>query len=153
MAKYCAAAALISSQFTSKSDDAQLRTRTISQIGRAADCRLSCDLFISSCGTAVKQNDDYQLCQSTICPSQSRDGPSPGGVHISKTVPKSPQISHHSRHDDTLTCKELRLKGIIFGGRLPSWHRRVKQFASVEDYVQAVQDKKARDQVLSLPDP
>jgi predicted amidohydrolase/GNAT superfamily N-acetyltransferase len=47
-------------------------------------------------------------------------------------------------------CREWRLKGIIFGGRLPSLHRRIKAYASVDAYVQAVRDKKHRDPVLSF---
>lgn len=47
-------------------------------------------------------------------------------------------------------CQEWRLKGIIFGGRLPSLHRRIKQYGRVEDYVEAVKQKKHRDPVLSF---
>ncbi len=47
-------------------------------------------------------------------------------------------------------CKELRLHGIVFGGRLPTWSRRAKSYESIEAYVQAVQDKKVRDPVLSF---
>ncbi len=47
-------------------------------------------------------------------------------------------------------CKELRLHGIVFGGRIPTWARRAKSYDSLEAYVQAVQDKKARDPVLSF---
>jgi predicted amidohydrolase/GNAT superfamily N-acetyltransferase len=47
-------------------------------------------------------------------------------------------------------CKELRLRGIIFGGRLPTWHRRRRKYASIEEYVEAVQNRKARDPVLSF---
>ncbi|MDH5360999.1 MAG: carbon-nitrogen hydrolase family protein [Gammaproteobacteria bacterium] len=47
-------------------------------------------------------------------------------------------------------CQDLGLKGIIFGGRLPSLARRIKKFASVENYIEQVQQKKVRDPVLSF---
>ena len=45
-------------------------------------------------------------------------------------------------------CRHLRLKGIVFGGRLPSLHRHIQKLGSPEEYVKQVQAKKMRDQVL-----
>jgi len=42
-------------------------------------------------------------------------------------------------------CQELRLKGIVFGGRMPGYARRQRQYPNPEDYVQAVTDRKIRD--------
>jgi predicted amidohydrolase/GNAT superfamily N-acetyltransferase len=47
-------------------------------------------------------------------------------------------------------CKELRLKGIIFGGRIPGYAKRAKKFDGVDDYVDQVAHKKARDPVLTF---
>ncbi len=47
-------------------------------------------------------------------------------------------------------CTEWEMRGIVFAGRVPSWHRRRRQFDSVEDYVDAVINKKARDPVISF---
>jgi len=47
-------------------------------------------------------------------------------------------------------CQSLGLKGIVFGGRLPTLARRIKKFGSVENYVEAVKTKKVRDPVLSF---
>lgn len=47
-------------------------------------------------------------------------------------------------------CKSLRLRGIVFGGRVPGYRRRAKRFADVGDYVEAVRTKKIRDLVLSF---
>lgn len=47
-------------------------------------------------------------------------------------------------------CKHLKLKGIVFGGRIPDYGKRHKKFKSVEDYVNQVGDRKIRDQVLSF---
>jgi len=47
-------------------------------------------------------------------------------------------------------CQRLGLKGIVFGGRLPALHRRIKKVGSAEAYVQAVRERKMRDPVLSF---
>jgi len=47
-------------------------------------------------------------------------------------------------------CQSLGLKGIVFAGRLPSLATRIKKFGSVENYIDAVKAKKARDPVLSF---
>ena len=47
-------------------------------------------------------------------------------------------------------CEDLALRGIVFGGRLPSLSRRLKKYPSVEAYVDAVSKKQVRDLVLSF---
>lgn len=47
-------------------------------------------------------------------------------------------------------CEHLRLKGIVFGGRLPGLARRWKQAGSAEQYVALVREGKIRDLVLSF---
>ncbi|MCB1049355.1 MAG: carbon-nitrogen hydrolase [Acidobacteria bacterium] len=47
-------------------------------------------------------------------------------------------------------CKNLKLKGIVFGGRLPGLSRRIKQFGTAEKYVEAVHARKVRDAVLTF---
>jgi predicted amidohydrolase/ribosomal protein S18 acetylase RimI-like enzyme len=45
-------------------------------------------------------------------------------------------------------CQELRLKGIVFGGRMPGYGRRRRAFPNPMDYVEAVRERKIRDQVV-----
>ncbi|WP_455366091.1 GNAT family N-acetyltransferase [Kaarinaea lacus] len=47
-------------------------------------------------------------------------------------------------------CQSLGLKGIVFAGRLPTLAKRIKKYASVENYIEAIESKKARDPVLSF---
>ena len=47
-------------------------------------------------------------------------------------------------------CLELNLKGIVFGGRMPSYSRRAKEFESAGEYAQAVADRRQRDPVISF---
>ncbi len=47
-------------------------------------------------------------------------------------------------------CIDLGLKGIVFGGRLPGYGRRRKQFESAQAYVDAVKQAQLRDPTLSF---
>jgi predicted amidohydrolase/ribosomal protein S18 acetylase RimI-like enzyme len=47
-------------------------------------------------------------------------------------------------------CISLGLKGIVFGGRLPSLAKRLKRVGSIENYLQQVESKQKRDPVLSF---
>ncbi len=47
-------------------------------------------------------------------------------------------------------CEEWRLKGIIFGGRMPGYQRRAKQYPSPADYIDAVKNREIRDQTINF---
>ena len=47
-------------------------------------------------------------------------------------------------------CTTLKLRGIVFAGRLPTWQRRHKRFESIEDYVEQIKAKRQHDPVLSF---
>ncbi|NII09246.1 bifunctional GNAT family N-acetyltransferase/carbon-nitrogen hydrolase family protein [Oleiagrimonas sp. C23AA] len=47
-------------------------------------------------------------------------------------------------------CTELKLRGIVFGGRLPGLAKRRAKYKNAQDYVQAVVEGKLRDQTLSF---
>ncbi len=47
-------------------------------------------------------------------------------------------------------CERLELKGIVFGGRMPGYQRRAKNFPNPEVYLAAALDQEIRDQVISF---
>jgi predicted amidohydrolase/ribosomal protein S18 acetylase RimI-like enzyme len=47
-------------------------------------------------------------------------------------------------------CQAEGLKGIVFGGRIPSYRRHFKKYPKVQDYIEAVIEKEVRDPVLSF---
>ena len=47
-------------------------------------------------------------------------------------------------------AERLGLKGIVIAGRIPGYERRRKQFATPQDYVAAVRDRKVRDPVINF---
>ncbi len=47
-------------------------------------------------------------------------------------------------------CEKLALKGIVFGGRMPGYARRRKQYPDPNDYVEAAQDRKVRDPAIQF---
>lgn len=44
----------------------------------------------------------------------------------------------------------MKLKGIVFGGRIPNYHKKYKKVDSVEEYVQKVIDKSIKDSTLGF---
>jgi len=46
--------------------------------------------------------------------------------------------------------KHWHLKGIVFGGRVPSYHKKYKKVNGIKDYVQKVIDKEIKDPVLGF---
>jgi len=47
-------------------------------------------------------------------------------------------------------CENKNLKGIVFGGRLPGWRRRRREYPNPMDYLAAVRDRKAVDPVVNF---
>ncbi|HET8553299.1 MAG TPA: GNAT family N-acetyltransferase, partial [Rhodanobacteraceae bacterium] len=47
-------------------------------------------------------------------------------------------------------CSDLKLRGIVFGGRIPGLARNIRRYGSARAYVQAVVDGKRRDATLSF---
>lgn len=47
-------------------------------------------------------------------------------------------------------AERLQLKGIVIAGRIPGYERRRKQFATPQDYVVAVRERKVRDPVINF---
>lgn len=47
-------------------------------------------------------------------------------------------------------CEYMELKGIVFGGRLPGYARREKEYPNPWDYVTAVVEKRIKDQVINF---
>src|SRR6201991_1041365 len=50
-------------------------------------------------------------------------------------------------------CMDLKLRGIVFGGRIPGLARNLQRYGTAENYVQAVVDGSRRDPTLSFPAP
>jgi predicted amidohydrolase/GNAT superfamily N-acetyltransferase len=47
-------------------------------------------------------------------------------------------------------CMDLKLRGIVFGGRIPGLARNLARYGTADNYVQAVLEGKRRDQTLSF---
>lgn len=47
-------------------------------------------------------------------------------------------------------CEGEYLRGIVFGGRMPNWGKRAREYPDPLDYVQAVRDKKVIDPVVNF---
>lgn len=60
------------------------------------------------------------------------------------------RIAHRFHQQRKKLCQHLRLKGIVFGARLPSLQKKLKKGESVAAYVEAVRQKRQRDSYLSF---
>ena len=49
-----------------------------------------------------------------------------------------------------ILCERLGLKGIVFGGRMPGYARRVRQFPDPRDYLAAVMERRVRDSAIGF---
>ena len=47
-------------------------------------------------------------------------------------------------------CEDWKLKGIVFGGRMPGYGRRKQQFRTPEDYLKGVLDRRIRDTAIQF---
>jgi predicted amidohydrolase/GNAT superfamily N-acetyltransferase len=47
-------------------------------------------------------------------------------------------------------CESEELKGIVFGGRMPGWSKRIKAFPDPLEYISAVRDKRIVDPIVSF---
>lgn len=47
-------------------------------------------------------------------------------------------------------CKDLKLKGIVFGGRIPGLSRKLKQYGSAHAYIEEVSSGRIKDQAVSF---
>jgi predicted amidohydrolase len=47
-------------------------------------------------------------------------------------------------------CEHFELKGIVFGGRMPGYARRRREFPDPQTYLEAVQNKRVRDAVINF---
>jgi predicted amidohydrolase/GNAT superfamily N-acetyltransferase len=62
---------------------------------------------------------------------------------------RSLRIGQRLYNERKKLCQYRRLKGVVFGGRLPGLARRYRRLGSPEAYVEEVQAKRIRDSVLS----
>src|SRR5690625_3733544 len=60
------------------------------------------------------------------------------------------RIGHRLYNERKKLCQSLELKGVVFAGRLPNLHKRLKKCGTVENYIDQVVNKKMKDPVLSF---
>ena len=60
------------------------------------------------------------------------------------------RIGQRLYHARKRLCTDLKLRGIVFGGRIPGLAKNISRYGSAEAYVQAVLDGKRRDLTLSF---
>ncbi|MBU0678655.1 MAG: GNAT family N-acetyltransferase [Verrucomicrobia bacterium] len=110
-----------------------------------------CATFIISGDIALKPHSWMEITGGGYAARHDPDGDYLYGMEVCVDPEyRGFRIGQRLYNERKKLCQEWRLKGIVFGGRLPSLHRRIKQYDHVEAYVEAVRQKKHRDPVLSF---
>jgi predicted amidohydrolase/ribosomal protein S18 acetylase RimI-like enzyme len=110
-----------------------------------------CATFVISGEIALKPHTWSEITGGGFAARHDPDGDYLYGMEVCvDTDYRGYRIGQRLYNERKKLCQEWRLKGIIFGGRLPTLHKRIKSYDSPEAYVQSVIDKKHRDPVLSF---
>lgn len=100
---------------------------------------------------AMRSHSWREITGNGYCSTHTRNGDFLYGVDIFvDPAYRRMRIGERFYRERISLCKFLRLKGIIFAGRLPLLKKKFKQVGSAEGYLQAVLDKKIRDPVINF---
>ncbi len=100
---------------------------------------------------AMKKHSWREITGNGYCSTHTRNGDFLYGVDIFVDPDhRSMRIGERFYKERINLCKYLRLKGIIFAGRIPLLRKKFKQVGSAENYLKAVLDKKVRDPVINF---
>ena len=110
-----------------------------------------CASLITSEKRAMKKHSWREITGSGYCSTHTRYGDYLYGVDVFVDPSyRRMRIGERFYKERINLCKYLRLKGIIFAGRLPLLSKKIAQVGSAEGYLEAVLDKKIRDPVINF---
>lgn len=110
-----------------------------------------CATFIADENVALKPHTWDEITADGFASRHDPDGDYLYGMEVFiDPAYRKMRIGQRLYNERKKLCQYLRLKGIIFGGRLPGLARRIKEVGSPDAYVSAVMEKKFRDPVLSF---
>lgn len=113
-------------------------------IGYCSSLRISENL-------AMKKHSWREITGNGFCTTHKRDGDFLYGVDIFVDPAfRRMRIGDRFYKRRINLCKFLRLKGIIFAGRMPLFRKKYKEVDTGDKYLQAVLDKKIRDPVINF---
>lgn len=110
-----------------------------------------CSSLVTTEKKAMKKHSWREITGNGYCSTHIRNGDFLYGVDVFVDPSfRRMRIGERFYKERMNLCKFLRLKGIIFAGRVPLLRKKYRQIGSVEAYLEAVLDKKIHDPVLNF---
>ncbi len=110
-----------------------------------------CATFIADGDAVLKQHSWDEITGDGFASRHDPDGDYLYGMEVFIDPEyRKMRIGQRLYNERKKLCQYLRLKGIVFGGRLPGLSKRLREVGTPEAYVEAVQNKEIRDPVLSF---
>ncbi len=110
-----------------------------------------CATFIVSGDVAMKPHSWKEITANGFATRHDPDGDFLYGMEVC-VDPKMRGLRIGQRLYDARKrlCQDYELRGIVFGGRMPGFSRKRKQYATPHTYLEAVKNKQLRDQVIQF---
>lgn len=110
-----------------------------------------CSSLIIAEERAMRNHSWREITGNGFCSTHTRNGDILYGVDVFVDPEcRKMRIGDRFYKERMNLCKFLRLKGIIFAGRMPLFRKKYRQVGSPEGYLQAVLDKEIRDPVINF---
>ncbi|MCB1745398.1 MAG: GNAT family N-acetyltransferase, partial [Gammaproteobacteria bacterium] len=110
-----------------------------------------CATFIISGDVALKQHTWDEITGNGFAARHNPDGDHLYGMEVSvDPAYRRLRIGQRLYSARRNLCEEWGLKGIVFGGRMPGYERKRRQFPEPMDYVRAVQAREIKDQTIAF---
>lgn len=110
-----------------------------------------CATFIISGDIALKPHDWRQITGHGFASRHDYEGDYLYGMEVCVDAEfRGLRIGQRLYDARKRLCQDLRLKGIIFGGRMPGLAKKIKQYGSPEAYVERVKNGNQRDSVIGF---
>lgn len=110
-----------------------------------------CATFIISGDVALKPHSWQQITGHGFASRHDADGDYLYGMEVCVDAEfRGQRIGQRLYDSRKKLCRDLKLKGIIFGGRMPHLARKIKQVGTAEAYLEQVRSGKQKDPVINF---
>lgn len=110
-----------------------------------------CATFIISGDIALKPHSWQQITGYGFASRHDPDGDYLYGMEVCVDAEfRGQRIGQRLYDARKKLCRDLKLKGIVFGGRMPHLARKIKQVGTAEAYLEGVQNGKLKDPVMNF---
>jgi predicted amidohydrolase/predicted N-acetyltransferase YhbS len=110
-----------------------------------------CSTFIISKELAFKNHTYLEITGGGFAAKHEEDGDYLYGMEVVVDPDcRNLRIGQRLYNARKSLCKDLNLKGIVFGGRMPNFHKKIQLVKTPEEYVRQVMNNQIKDPVLGF---